>query len=550
MGKLIDIKENFDAYIRRAEECSNDGRLSAAVVAARNACKHSPTLDNRLLLIEIYMKADAPEMAIQECINGIIEDRDLPDYMFALVTCLNQTADFSAAEYYLEYLKTLIDMSDYEIDVEDYDFDAKNYVDRSKYTVVYSGIEDEKDNLRLAKRALDNKKYRLAIKYLSKINKKSPKYSTVLSNMAEISANLIKDENLTEKYAKDILEREPNDLHALLLLIQNSKDESIKRELYARAEQAENFEYDDLYRQTVNATEAFDLEMTLQCFGTFLSKHPYDRFLMQMIAFLYFKKGRRDEAIRIYKKLNTVYDGKFNYNFFVEMLEDNEMNEWSFPLILNTDFIAKKLTFFLMSINDRSDEQLIDAMHRSKKFKEVVLWQIRMEHGDFFDTITNFLLGSGTREGFKYFTDALKDVTVSENFKCAALYEYCKRGLRDKLDIVNSNKLRKITPVYVEGYDKLPLYLRRAYSIACSESFVALKSGCERKLKIALSRLIHELKRPGKGKRLTNAAALASVIIMYANFAEKDTAGLIKSINAYPPTFKRYQKELQYDDAD
>ena len=105
----------------RAEKMSDINELASAIVAARNVKAFEPSLENHLSLIELYMKADAVEQALQECIDGLIENKDSPDYIFALLTCLEQSGDYKSSNYYLEYLKTIIDVNDYDIEIENYD---------------------------------------------------------------------------------------------------------------------------------------------------------------------------------------------------------------------------------------------------------------------------------------------------------------------------------------------------------------------------------------------------------------------------------------------
>ena len=158
MAKILNVKDYAECYSERAEKQGDVNELASAIVAARNADRFAPCLENRLSLVELYMKADAVEQAVQECIDGLIENEDSPDYIFALLTCLEQSGDYKASNYYLDYLKSIIDINDYDIEIENYDSDDDfdNKPKASQFRVVDKKERQEVFSMFRAKEALEH----------------------------------------------------------------------------------------------------------------------------------------------------------------------------------------------------------------------------------------------------------------------------------------------------------------------------------------------------------------------------------------------------------
>lgn len=543
MAKIINVKDYAECFASRAERLEDVNELASAIVAARNLNAFDPCLENRLALVETYMKADATEQAVQECIDGLIENEDSPDYIFALLTCLEQSGDYKSANYYLEYLKTIIDINDYDIEIENNDEEEESDVrpHASQFHIINKKEREEVFSMYRAKDALEHQYYDDAIAELETVDKNSKNYVNALCNITEITENILKDKEKTAYYAKKILEVDPYNAHALILSIRYCDDINVKKSMYRKLEEAETFGYDDLYRHIAKVKGEDDIKLTVDLLTVFLDKCPYDRFLMQLKAYLLYKEGKKKEAIDIYKKLNIVYGGKYNFPLFIEMLSDENIGDFEIPLILNTEFIAKRLTDFVMLLNTAEPKDIVRMMQKNAKVNALINWQARAEGGSFYGDINRMLLSSG-KAGEKYYNDYLKDVTVTNKFKYYALCEYVLQEKKEKLYFVANNILKTFEPIYSVVFNEYTNVLKRAYAGACATAALICDDDYNKKLKTASISLHFDIKK--SGKKFKSEKCLTAMLIMYSNIPDCDKIMLLDFIGANKNTLGKYKKEL------
>ena len=528
----------------RAEKMSDINELASAIVAARNVNAFEPSLENHLSLIELYMKADAVEQALQECIDGLIENKDSPDYIFALLTCLEQSGDYKSSNYYLEYLKTIIDVNDYDIEIENYDEEEESdgRPIAAQFSIVNKKEREESLLMRRVKKAIKDKEYDVAIKELETVDKNSKNYVNSLCYITEITENILKDKEKTAYYAKKVLEIDKDNAHALILLTEICEDVSEKKELYEKLKNAETFGYDDLYRHIAKIKSEDDIELCIDLLTVFLEKCPYDKFLMQLKAYLLYKEGKKNEAVDIYKKLNIVYEGKHNFPLYIEMLSDENFGNFETPLIMNTEFIAKKLTDFVMLLNTVKPENLVSIMRNNAKINALINWQVRSDSGNFHKEINNMFLSAG-KDGLEYFKDYLKDVTVSEKYKYFALYEYILHENKEELHFVVNNILKTFKPIYAVVFNEYSQTLKRAYAGACSIAALICGDNYNKKLKTASVSLHFDIKRSGKNPK--SEKCLTAMLIRYSTIPNQDKSVLLDFIGADKRMINKYEKELE-----